>query len=266
MTPKFRLTATTFIALLVLIFAVSCRDNQSSPSANAGGSKREIGDKKVAVNSSKAAWPPLAKDGKEVVLDKNLIARNYYVVFDGSGSMDDKACGSNDKKIMVARRALGEWGKTISSDANLGLLTFDNRGIAERVTLGVGGKNRNNFTNEINVAGPSGGTPLYSAIVIAYEKLENQARKQLGYGEYNLVVVTDGEANVGENPKQIVNYVSENSPVVIHTIGFCIGSNHSLNQRGRTNYKEANNPESLKDGLKEVLAESSTFDPNVFSK
>jgi hypothetical protein len=91
-----------------------------------------------------------------------------------------------------------------------------------------------------------------------------RAAAQLGYGEYHLVVVTDGEANQGEDPRAIVDVITRKSPIVVHTIGFCIGQNHSLNQPGKTVYRAADNPEDLERGLAEVLAEAPSFDAQSF--
>jgi hypothetical protein len=54
------------------------------------------------------------------------------------------------------------------------------------------------------------------------------------------------------------------SPVVLHTIGFCIGEAHALNQPGRTYYRAADDPGALRRGLDEVLAESPVFDLTEF--
>jgi len=74
-----------------------------------------------------------------------------------------------------------------------------------------------------------------------------------------LVVVTDGQPSKGEDPTRIVHDVLDNSPVLIHTIGFCLSENHSLNQRGSTYYRAANDIDSLRSGLDQVLAEAPNF-------
>ena len=104
------------------------------------------------------------------------------------------------------------------------------------------------------------------AITLAYDKLMAQGASQLGYGEYHLVVVTDGHADSGQDPTPIVNKLLAESPVVLQTIGFCIGSKHALNQEGRTMYKEANNVEDLRQGLADVLAEAPQFTVTEFKK
>ncbi len=80
------------------------------------------------------------------------------------------------------------------------------------------------------------------------------------------MIVTDGEASSGEDPTKVVNELLKRSPVIMHTIGFCIGEDHSLNQPGRILYKSANNPGDLRKGLQNVLAESPSFDIAAFSK
>jgi Mg-chelatase subunit ChlD len=213
--------------------------------------------------SVKGVWPPASADEQPVAMAPNLTAKNYYIVFDGSGSMLDPDCADGSNKSEVAKKAVGDFSKSIPKDANLGLLVFDTQGITERVPLGT--ENREVFTEQVNIVSPGGSTPLRSAITQAVAQLTEQGRRQFGYGEYHLVVVTDGEANPNsENPASIVAQTLESSPIVIHTIGFCIGETHSLNQKGRTIYHPANNPGELAQGLKEVLAESEQFDVKAF--
>lgn len=177
--------------------------------------------------------------------------------------MNDSQCSGSTNKIEAARAAVKAFARTIPPDANIGLLAFDNRGIAERAPLGP--NQVSSINAQIDAIRPDGGTPLLEAIRQAYKRLTAQGRKQLGYGEYHLVVVTDGMATPDtQNPTPIVNEILASSPVVIHTIGFCIGNQHALNQPGRTFYKAADNPADLAKGLSEVLGESPSFDVRAF--
>ncbi len=205
------------------------------------------------------AWPPAGKADR---IDADLTARNFYVVFDGSGSMSERACQGDGRKIDQAKAALAVFSKAAPRNANIGLLVFDDKGITERVPLGR--DNREEFTRAINSVRPSGGTPLASAISQARQRLEQQARRQHGYGEYNLVVVTDGEAGAGQDPRAAVNDMLARSPIVLHTIGFCISANHSLNQKGRTVYRAASDRAEIERGLEEVLAEAPKFTADKF--
>ncbi len=77
-------------------------------------------------------------------------------------------------------------------------------------------------------------------------------------------MVTDGEASEGQDPTGAVKLILDRSPVVLHTIGFCIGERHSLNQPGRTIYRAADNPNQLRQSLSGVLAEAPKFDASGF--
>lgn len=206
-------------------------------------------------------WPPAAKGA--VTPAGNLLAKNYVIVFDGSGSMKENACGEGQRKIDSGKTALREFAQTIPADANVGLVVFDDSGLGERVAIGLGAAHRARFLAEIEKISVNGGTPLRSAITLGGQMLGGQAQRQSGYGEYHLVVVTDGEANAGESPTDIVMMLAK-TPVIIHTIGFCIGTSHSLNKAGMVLYHEAKDLASLRKGLQEVLAESSRFDPTTF--
>lgn len=198
-------------------------------------------------------------------LADDLLASNYYVVLDGSGSMKQSECSGFTTKSAISKIALAEFAKAVPQTANLGLTAFDHQGVTERVPLGNGAQNRQAFIKQVEATGASNDTPLKSAMTLGYERLEAQARRQLGYGEYHLVVVTDGDASKGEAPEAVVRKILTQTPIVIHTIGFCIGEDHSLNQRGQIFYKAANNPEELSQGLQDVLAESPVFDVTAFA-
>lgn len=200
---------------------------------------------------------------EEIGVAENLLAKNFVVILDGSGSMDESACNDQGgrSKIEVVKQALDEWAKTVPPDANLGIVIF-NRG---RWFISGISNSRQPFAQTIDkLMGPGGGTPLASAFMAAHKMLTQQMKSQLGYGEYNIVCLTDGVDNDGrENLSYWVGRVLE-EPIRIYTIGFCIGSEHALNQPGRVIYSEAGNLEEIRRGLAETLAESENFDPPTF--
>ena len=145
----------------------------------------------------------------------------------------------------------------------MGLLVF-NGPIVEVVPLGSGRQHKANVMTEIKKIESGGGTPLHDAVTKGYTALITQARRQLGYGEYYLVVLTDGEANPGQDPGGSIDHITAYSPVNVHTIGFCIGSQHSLNRPGKTIYAEAGDLAELRKGFEGVLAEAPKFDVASF--
>ena len=207
-------------------------------------------------------WPFVGEEKEVELLDSDLNRKNFVVIFDGSGSMGDKKCSGDKTKADVAKDAVSEWSKSVPEGANLGLIVFDQSGLSVRLPLGI--NNRDQFRQKVQAVIPNYKTPLATSLDRAYQMLNVQGRRQLGYGEYSIVVVTDGVANDPAALGRGVLKITAGSPVMINTIGFCIATNHSLNQAGRTIYKGANDPAALKRGLEEVLAESETFDISAF--
>lgn len=190
-------------------------------------------------------------------LDEKSLARNYYLVFDGSGSMSSVECSNGAKKIEAARAAVGAFARNVPAEDNLGMMAFDDNGLRELVPLGSNNSMR--IHKALNEVRAGAGTPLGKAIEQSHDQLQAQAMRQRGYGEYHIVVITDGEASDTGKMESQVETILANTPITIHTIGFCIDDNHSLNQPGRVIYKAANNPDELAKGLETVLAETEEF-------
>lgn len=224
----------------------------------------ERSEPKIAIDDWSAVtdqeWPRgEAPEGDS--LDANPQRTNVVVVLDMSGSMGREDCsGDHASKADAARAALSTWTEAVPRDANIALVAFSDRGIQKLVPLGT--DNRQRFAEATHEVTPGGGTPLRSAMDSAHHLLAERARYQLGYGRYQIVMVTDGEHSQGENPLPMVEQILSNpaNPVEIHTIGFCIDDS-ALRQPGLVQYQSANNPEELARGLSSVLAESTSFDP-----
>lgn len=248
-----------FILMLITAFLSGCEEeiphSVQEKAATVQNTQKQR-EKRIIV------WPFITDSQEETELADNFTAPNYILIFDGSGSMDDSECSDERRKIDVAKEAVTEWSKTVPENANLGLVAFHRN---EWTHLKLAAGQRQDFTNAIYKLEHGGSTPLSKAFEFAYKACTSQGQSQLGYGEYTIVVVTDGIANNPELLSEHVNFILEKTPINIYSIGFCIGSNHSLNQPGRTVYKAANNPAELQQGLQEVLAESESFDESEFS-
>lgn len=252
------------LAILVMAVALSsCKeDDQKTSSQNSVTPKTTTTATKDSAPVVKQwVWP--GESFGEITLDSNLTRKNFMVVYDGSGSMDYSPCGSNSpNRHTDGVAALKEFVKAVPVDANLGLYVFDSNGKGIRVPLGI--NNRTQFLAAVDNIVVGQGTPLKSSIRSGYDALTEQGKRQLGYGRYSLVIVTDGEASSGQNPTKIVNDIIDSTPVEIHTVGLCISGSHSLNQPGRTFYTAASNPQQLVDGLKDALAEAEEATVNDF--
>lgn len=192
-----------------------------------------------------------------------VLTRNFYFIIDGSGSMNERTtsnCGGDMKfssKIEGSRWAIHQFLKNIPDDVNIGMYLFDYNGSRETVALGV--NNREQFLDSIDRIQASGETPLYTSIKVGTDKLVEKYREQLGYGEFRLVVVTDG---IADKIPEAALYAAEYG-IPIYTIGLCVDENHPLRYYS-VNYKAADNFSELSKGLQDTLAELPVFDLNEF--
>ena len=209
------------------------------------------------------------KEPIEIPLDENMegaevsLARNFYFIFDGSGSMQSEPGGacrgdqSFGSKIDGARWAVEEFLTKVPDDVNLGLYAFDRAGHSERVPLGAG--NRQAFLSAISAIDVGGGTPLAASITFGTDQLVEQYKRQLGYGEYRLVVVTDGRADSIPGAARYASHFG----MPIYAIGLCIDEDHPL-RRYAVSYRAADSFSDLAEGLEETLAELETVDATTF--
>ena len=188
---------------------------------------------------------------------------NYYFLFDMSGSMDEKCSGK--RKIDGAKEAVTRFMKNIPEDVNIGLMLLGTRSgddYAEALPLASG--NKEEFLKIINSLHPSGGTPLGEALSASVDKIVEQYKKQLGYGTYRIIIITDGE-QTGIDLKNPCNYLARHGFIGLYSIGLCMKSSHTL-KKYSLSYRDANNYEELEQALVEATAESDVFDPNLFDE
>src|SRR3989344_5740419 len=97
----------------------------------------------------------------------------------------------------------------------------------------------------------------YRALKEGTDLLKAQRARQLGYGEYYIVVVTDGEPSDGDDMKGAEYAVNNNVSVV--TIGFCLGEKHALNKYSVSSHNVAD-PSELFRALRDTQAELKEYD------
>ena len=204
-------------------------------------------------------WPPLPDSGNSFSAPIDLLKVNYYVILDGSASMGKSQCSGGRNKMPDAVDALMTFVDAVPQDANIGVSVFNNNRIMELLSLQSSGTINTAMLSQMV---PGGATLQRSAMHYAYAEMISQGERQLGYGEYHLVVISGGMATEGEDPAAVVRRLLSESPVNLYTIGFCSGADHSLDQPGFISYRAADSLEALKQGLGEVLAKapSSTLD------
>jgi Ca-activated chloride channel family protein len=191
------------------------------------------------------------------------LTRNFYFIMDGSGSMREattRDCGGDQRfndKISGARWAIKKFLEKIPANVNIGLYIYDSSGRREVVPLGKA--NREAFISAVDNIDAGGGTPLAQAIHYGTDRLAVQYKKQLGYGEFRLVVVTDGLA---EGIPEAALYAAKYG-IPIYAIGLCVEANHPL-RKFSVSYQAADSFADLSKGLSETLAELPVFDVTRF--
>ena len=189
--------------------------------------------------------------------------RNFYFVMDGSGSMNERTtrdCGGDQKfrdKMAGATWAIKKFLENVPEDVKIGLYVFDINGKREVVPLGIA--NRDRFLKAVDDIEASGGTPLARAIRFGTDRLVEQYKKQLGYGEFRLVVVTDG---IASGIPEAALYAAKHG-IPIYAIGLCVGRNNPLRHYS-VSYRAADNFADLSKGLADTLAELPNFDVTQF--
>lgn len=199
----------------------------------------------------------------ENIGEEAQLTRNFYFIMDGSGSMRERTtqdCGGTKKfpdKISGARWAIKIFLDFVPRDVNIGLFIFDRDGRREVVPLGQG--NRQQFLNAVENIDAGGGTPLARAIRFGTDRLVNQYRKQLGYGEFRIVVVTDG---IADGIPDAALYAAKYG-IPIYAIGLCVKPGHPLRHYS-VSYRAADNFSDLSQSLQDTLAELPSFDVTEF--
>lgn len=225
---------------------------------------RSSGDS-YALKGAINTWPDINSNSAKPYSDQeSLLATNYYIVLDGSGSMRESTCAAGKTKMDASIDALEQFLQGAPKDANYGLSVFHQGRFKELVELGRQSDWGPKIADLRQRLSPDGGTPLALAAFEAQSKLEEQAKKQLGYGDYNLVLITDGEADPDQDPEPVVDRILQETPLNISVIGFCIDEDNVLNQPGYIQYRTATDPKSLKESLESVLAESVDFNVSAF--
>lgn len=181
------------------------------------------------------------------------LQKNFYLVFDGSGSMDGD-------RIRSAKMAAIELVNKLPEEVAIGLYAFDAFGEGERVPLGL--KNRVAILKAIQNIGAGGGTPLNSACLQGTETLVAKRAMQLGYGEFRLIVLTDGQSSDSLTPftRKMQRLLDQGESIPLYTIGFQLAGDHTLRQWS-VFYQNAQNLEELKKALADATAELESFDP-----
>lgn len=159
------------------------------------------------------------------------------ILMDTSGSMRDTVAdidGLQKPKIEIARRAALDSLRQFEDFARrnperkvlVGVYEFSSRDRAHqcRQVVPIGLPNAGAAAPAIDAMIPSGGTPIGNAMVQAKLDLD-----RTGMSRRHILVVTDGQNNVGYSPGDVVNAIGllpEEERAPVYFIAFDIGAGH----------------------------------------
>ncbi len=177
-----------------------------------------------------------------------LAGQKIVVVVDDSGSMADRMRFEPVRKMEAAKKALRVVLERLPEDAEVGVLAL-NRGWLTPIKA----LDRQQLRRQVNSFRARGGTPLGMRMKEATDSLL-EMRKKDPYGDFRLLVVTDGEASDQAVLDGVLPDIMSRN-LVVDVIGVDMQSEHSLATEV-TNYRRADDPQSLEAAIAESLAES----------
>lgn len=188
-----------------------------------------------------------------------LAQQTVVIVFDDSGSMDERMRSTGVRRIDAAKQALSNVLEQLPEDTQVGVLALNSTvdGSAWIVPLGeIDASWRANVASLEAV----GGTPLGEYLKAGADALLEARAKQI-YGEYRLLVVTDGEANDSDLVDTFLPQILARG-LTIDAIGVDMESDHSLATKVNS-YRRADDDSSLEEAISQVFAETSVDDQDV---
>lgn len=185
--------------------------------------------------------------------------QNVIVVLDDSGSMRQQMRTDDGRisRIQAAKNALSKVVQGLPDDAQLGILLLNNsnNGRGNTWLVPLGPLSATVVLPKIAQIRADGGTPLGSQMKIGADALLDLRQKQI-YGDYRLLVITDGEAS---DANLLEAYLPDilSRGFSVDVIGVDMAAKHSLAGRAHS-YRRADDARSFEKALQEIFAESSS--------
>lgn len=187
--------------------------------------------------------------------ETNLHTENIIIILDASGSMKKNFRGDQTKsKMDAAKEALKEVLAKIPDNTHIGLLVFSGSNIQNDWVYPLGPKNTEQLLAAIELPLPGGGTPLGKYMRVGANRLLEQREKQYNYGNYRLLIVTDG---VAQDEEKVAQYTPEilDRQIRVDVIGVDMQTDHLL-AKDADSYRRADNPGELVAAVTQILAET----------
>ena len=179
---------------------------------------------------------------------------SVVVVVDASGSMGSVMAGTGRDRMSVAKDALKQVLGQIPDTTDIGILVFPKGDWV----YPLGPRKESMLVGAIDSIQSGGGTPLGAYMKQGADALLKARKEQFGYGTCRLLVVTDGEAGDQQKVESFTPDIISRG-ITIDVIGVEMASRHTLATKVHS-YRNADNPESLRQAITEVFAEVAAGD------
>ncbi len=176
---------------------------------------------------------------------------NVVIVLDDSGSMN-KIMKGGVPRIEAAKKAIGAVLKQFPVDTKVGLLLLNGERAKQHWAIPLEHLSVPQATRKVESVIADGGTPLGDRMREGADALLQLREKQI-YGNYRLLIVTDGEAS---DAKLLALYLPDvlSRGLMVDAIGVDMQENHSLATRVHS-YRRADDGAALSKAIQEVFAE-----------
>ncbi|HUP79972.1 MAG TPA: vWA domain-containing protein [Pirellula sp.] len=188
---------------------------------------------------------------------KAAASDSVVIVLDDSGSMNEKMSGGV-KRIDAAKKAIDAVLKQFPPNTRLGLLLLNGEKSKKHWAIPLEHLSVPQATRRVDSVMADGGTPLGDRIREGADALL-QLRGKQSYGNYRLLIVTDGEASDAQLLAQYLPDVLSRG-IIVDAIGVDMKQNHSLATRVHS-YRRADDGAALSQAIQEVFAEK--VDSNI---
>jgi len=180
-----------------------------------------------------------------------LASDNVVIVLDDSGSMNERMSGGV-RRIDAAKKAILAVLKQFPSDTKLGLMLLNGDRSKQHWAIPLEPLSVPQAMRRVESVSADGGTPLGERMREGADALLRLRDKQI-YGNYRLLIVTDGEAN---DAKLLNLYLPDvlSRGLLVDAIGVDMRQDHSLATRVHS-YRRADDAAALSKAIEEVFAE-----------
>ncbi|MCC9608866.1 VWA domain-containing protein [Blastopirellula sp. JC732] len=183
---------------------------------------------------------------------------NVVVILDNSGSMNE-GMHSGGTRIDAAKSALLRVLDQTPAGAKVGVFLL-NAGPTGNWLIPLAPVDKSEIKDAVSNLRADGGTPLGASMKSAADALL-QLRESQRYGDYKLLIVSDGEASDANLVERFLPEIQARG-LLIDVIGVNMAREHSLATRTST-YRNAGDPKSLEQAISAVvLGESSASNAN----